>query len=638
MAEEMQRKTGLRRLKPSQAAREMVDKTSRPALENATGMGGDPPVLRQKPERKIVRTADARLASQNESGLALRTRTLARAIAPRETGWKPLKEINPRSFAELYDLYAGNAKMADLEPAEQERALYRLALHQQELTEEHLAEYKRWLKDTDEGKAFSKVMKDFEARRAALKKQFRQHGDGTDYPDDYYEALRKLEAELFPDPNRNLPVPYGISVRVEGYGAENLPPISPALSLVLSKEPMVLVNARRDFITALEQGLGDGTPEDKLCRIFAKLLRQNHRLHADAGDNIRRNRLDNASIALLGYGIVRPRIHRGSHGKERIGFAIDKDLLRNHARHFLAMQQYIRAEKSLSAAKGAEKTALAERITSLLPGKDAAAEFFRNEGARRNIREPLSVFETVGNRLDENASRLPVATDTQSEDTTFSETAARKRPISGLSLDKALEVLEAREVPETPQFASTQLEEVVQKSRASLNYYADKLVAFREQADMFAQRDDAEDDIRERIENELLLRTSELNSLIASLETAARKQDVSDSSKAYRQEHIAPMIERGRALRHEYMDVLADMINLSRPAHEVLEPGDTLADESLARLAELESQNQALRELFDAMHGKITKLATVDLKPHKVKEVLGQIATALESATDRNNT
>lgn len=572
-------------------------------------------------------------------------KTLEKAIAPHYADWKPLKEMSPRAFAELYDLYVGNTKIADLEPGQQERALYRLALHQHELTSEHLTEYKQWLKDTDEGKAFSKLMKDFETRRAALKKQFPQieGTNGKDHPNEYYEALQKVETELFPDPNRNLPVPYGMSVRVEGYGSENLPPISPALSLVLEKEPMALVNARRDFIAALEPGLGDGTPEDKLCRIFAKLLRQNHRLHADAGDNARRNRLDNASIALLGYGIIQPRVHKDSRGKERIGFTIDKALLREHAHHFLAMQQYIRAEKSLSSAKGSEKSELAEQIESLLPGKDAAAEFFRNEGIRRNIREPLSIFETVGNRLDENASRLPIASDARPEDAIFSETVARKRSISDLSLDRALEVLEAREVPEVPQFASAELDEVIQKSRASLNYYIDKLAAFRDQADMFSRSDDIDETIRERIENELLLRSSELNSLVSSLETALYKQGVSDSSKAYRQEHIAPLVARARTLRHEYLGALADIVYLGRTTDEASEPQqDADTTESATRLTVLETRNEKLRATFNSMLVQVAKLATLDPEHNAaharaLMKALAKIGTALESATKKTD-
>jgi hypothetical protein len=389
----------------------------------------------QSPEGAVPQLETQRTSTYTEDLVA----AISAAIDPEKS--KP-KALSKEQEDGLYAYYCGKKPLPE-RAEHRARILHRIALYQRDVLQpRHLREYGSAIDEyfkTPDGKKHKEQLAEYDRAKRELQDKYRPEGrtrfDEELWPPAYFDELETLNQRLFNQDDGTLRqlVPLGLPYRPERTQADDLPEISPVLALILHENPEVLVEARRSFMLALSTGIGDeNSPEGKFCRVLSLLLAQGHRMYAEAGDIAKLHQLENVSLVLLTYGIVRPAIKTLSNGRTVPSFSINPEALRQDVADFLTMERSSRSTDE----SGTEIQDSAVQIASARI--EARAQ-------RIGIKEPRTAIAAICGRLSLPIRSLPVFEEPQEED---AKKANARSGVGRRSLGAALHVLAERIEPE----------------------------------------------------------------------------------------------------------------------------------------------------------------------------------------------
>jgi hypothetical protein len=419
--------------------------------------------------------------------------------------------------------------------------------------------------------------------------------------------------------------PLGLPFTPKGSDVDDLPEIPPFLALAMHDDQSLehgtrnLAQKARDaFILALKGASFKDTPEGKLCQIFAKLFQERNKLHIDAHDVRMKNQFTNAALALLAYKIIYPLVQKRKMGdgssKERVGFGINLNLLDRHAEVFLAKERWDRLEKKVAQTNDpAEKAHLVQELNALKEKKDDADTFLSNIAKNYGIKQPLTIFESFGNRLYVRASYLPVFDTPQTAD------AQPGRAIASRSLDAALKMLSERERINEAKFRSDDLTErsaefsnILQSALNSTPEYENALRQFKEgiaDADtLFVARG---------ILKELIDRVADLRRVENDTVATLNPINKSPQSITQRKAQFEPIQELATKVLLQYEKLLSElgtMVFPSSTSNKALtreEFQQTVANvieaDRLAAFSEIRDNRELLESLMRVPRGKLAR-------------------------------
>ncbi|NBV76849.1 hypothetical protein EBR66_01655, partial [bacterium] len=521
-----------------------------------------------------------------------------------------------------------------------------LATHRIGLQEWHLTRYKKNIRTTPEGKSGLKLLEQYKKeakplRKMAdeairklkddLKREIEDESDEnkkvkirSDYDYKISEvdsslrtSLLALDQKYFPTGKLGELVPLGTSYTEIG-DREDLPELPIALLLALDEDPNLASRARASFMLALNgMNFGD-TPAGKLCQVFAGLLAEKNRATQDAHDSTMRTRLDGASLALLTYGILVPEVIESDRGKgktvEKVGFRINLTKLERHAEVFLIQQQTARMLKELGDKEIPEsrREEIVAHLATLEKPVEDADRFIANLKKSLGIKEPRTIFESVGNRLYMNASELPVFDTPQIADTDPKALQKSK------SLSVVLAGIKEREKIPEKGFYSPDLEKRAADFKHALNVATVTLREYSDNIESFGDSITDEDTrfIAINILYQLNAATRKLKDIKDDSEHTLEVEGKSEANMARRKELFAQIPQQAAELHDQYVtlrDSLMGIIAGGGGTEMVrLQERDTKFSETYGKLIQI---LEVLQKKPDpALIGKIVQLLKASRK------------------------
>lgn len=482
----------------------------------------------------------------------------------------------------------------------------KVALHQPALMAQHLSGIKGWLKEKKNRPEIQKTQRLSERWEAAL-----ASGD------------EKAKDAIMEEAHRGALVPLGIPYSPVGSGANDLPDVPQALWLMLQSDENLAHRARNAFILGLKGMSFKDTPTGKLCQTFLELFQERNKAHVDAHDMKMRTRFDNAAIALLTYGIVKPSVHRHEHRSgeraESVGFSLDTALLERHAEVFLAREQWKRLSKAQQSEQDpVRRQQITIELEALQEAKNDADAFVSNLKLR-GISKPATIFETFGNRLYVPAADLPVFDTPQPDDETTGKSIGTR------SFDAALRVIGTRRTVEPLGVLNKKLDIRAGQYKHVLDTEIKSFGSLQESVQMLEENPgESQKSIARTILREILAHVNNLQELSEACVAEMDKEGLSESGKKEREEKITPIKALADKTLETYSALMNRMIGVIAPK--------TASSEQLQAI---EAQNTQLKGTFTAMLKQLQKLAEVDTrnvaKAAAVSKALGAVVGILNT-------